>query len=103
MSGILTGVILEVTPRVNASGLVTLDVLLEVSDATVTESSGINSPTIEQRSIRSIVAVQSGETVALGGLIRERAEESVSGIPVLQDIPLLGNLFKNSGTGNLVR
>jgi general secretion pathway protein D len=92
-----TGVILEVTPRVNASGLVTLDILQEVSDAVLTESSLIDSPTIQQRSIRSIVAVQSGETVALGGLIRERSTESVSGIPVLMEIPLLGNLFKTTG------
>ena len=92
-----TGVILEVTPRVNASGLVTLDILQEVSDAVATTISTIDSPTIQQRSIRSIVAVQSGETVALGGLIRERSTESVSGIPVLMDIPLLGNLFKTTG------
>ena len=91
-----TGVILEVTPRVNASGLVTLEILQEVSDAVVTESSAIESPTIQQRSIRSIVSVQSGETVALGGLIRERSTEGVSGIPVLKDIPLLGNLFKTT-------
>jgi general secretion pathway protein D len=91
-----TGVILEVTPRVNAGGLVTLDILQEVSDAIPTETSGINSPTIQQRSIRSIVAVQSGETIALGGLIRERSSETVSGIPVLKDIPLLGNLFKTT-------
>ena len=92
-----TGVILEVTPRVNAGGLVTLEILQEVSDAIPTETSGINSPTIQQRSIRSIVAVQSGETVALGGLIRERSGETVSGVPILMDIPLLGNLFKTTG------
>jgi general secretion pathway protein D len=92
-------VILEVTPRVNASGLVTLDIALDVSDAIFTETSGIDSPTIQQRSILTTVAVQSGETVALGGLIRERSSESVSGIPVLMDIPLLGNLFKTTGQG----
>ncbi|MHA1528072.1 MAG: type II secretion system secretin GspD [Alphaproteobacteria bacterium] len=92
-----TGVILEVTPRVNASGLVTLDIALDVSDAIPTETSGIDSPTIQQRSIRSIVSVQSGETVALGGLIRERSTESVTGVPILKDIPLLGNLFKTTG------
>jgi general secretion pathway protein D len=95
-----TGVILEVTPRVNASGLVTLDIALDVSDAIPTETSGIDSPTIQQRSIQSIVSVQSGETVALGGLIRERSTETVSGIPVLMDIPILGNLFKTTGQGS---
>ena len=92
-----TGVILEVTPRVNASGLVTLDIALDVSDAVETTISSIDSPTIQQRSIQTTVAVQSGETVALGGLIRERSTESVSGIPILMDIPLLGNLFKTTG------
>jgi general secretion pathway protein D len=94
-----TGVILEVTPRVNASGLVTLDIALDVSDAIPTETSGIDSPTIQQRSIRTTVSVQSGETVALGGLIRERSTESVTGVPILMDIPILGNLFKTTGQG----
>ena len=91
-----TGVILEVTPRVNASGLVSLDVVQEVSDAISTTTSDIDSPTIQQRRVESTVAVQSGQTVALGGLIRERDEESVLGIPILSDIPILGNLFKTT-------
>jgi len=91
-----TGVILEVTPRVNATGLVTLDILQEVSGADETKSSTIDSPTISQRSIRSVVAVQSGETVVLGGLIDNFSSETVTGIPILKDIPLLGNLFKNT-------
>ncbi|RMD62073.1 MAG: type II secretion system protein GspD [Alphaproteobacteria bacterium] len=91
-----TGVILEVTPRVNAGGLVTLEVLQEVSDVTETTTSDLNSPTIQQRSIRSTVAVQSGDTVALGGLIQDRNEESTSGLPLLSDIPIFGNLFKST-------
>ena len=91
-----TGVILEVTPRVNASGLVVLDVFQEVSDVIETTTSDLNSPTIQQRRIKSTVAVQDGETVALGGLIRDEDEEGVSGIPVLQSIPILGNLFKTT-------
>ena len=91
-----TGVILEVTPRVNASGLVVLDVFQEVSDVISTTTSAIDSPTIQQRSIESTVAVQSGDTIALGGLIRDREEEAVSGIPLLSSIPLLGNLFKTT-------
>ena len=91
-----TGVILEVTPRVNASGLVVLDVFQEVSDVVETTTSDLNSPTIQQRSIQSTVAVQSGDTIALGGLIRDREEEAISGIPLLSSIPLLGNLFKTT-------
>jgi general secretion pathway protein D len=91
-----TGVILTVTPRVNASGLVTMEVLQEVSDVTETTTSALNSPTIQQRSIESTVAVQSGDTVALGGLIQDREEESTSGLPLLSEIPILGNLFKST-------
>ena len=93
-----TGVILEVTPRVNASGLVVLDVFQEVSDVIATTTSDIDSPTIQQRSIETTVAVQSGDTIALGGLIKDREEESVSGVPLLSSIPILGNLFKTTST-----
>jgi general secretion pathway protein D len=88
-----TGVTLEVTPRVNASGLVTLEIAQEVSDVAVTTSSTINSPTIAQRKILSTVAIRSGETVALGGLIRESTTGGKQGIPALNDIPFLGVLF----------
>ena len=89
-----TGVILTVTPRVNAGGLVILEVVQEVSDAVETESSTINSPTIQQRKLESTIAIQSGETVVLGGLIRNRRKDITRGIPILSDIPILGNLFK---------
>lgn len=88
-----TGVILSVTPRVNASGLVSLDVIQEVSDAVPTTTSDISSPTIQQRRIESTVAVQSGETVALGGLIRDRRIDANEGVPYLSKIPVLGWLF----------
>lgn len=88
-----TGVILEVTPRVNAGGLVTMDIRQEVSDAVQTQSSTLNAPTIQQREIRSSVAVHSGETIALGGLIRDSRTLSETGIPVLHRIPVLGKLF----------
>lgn len=96
-----TGVILNITPRVNASGLVILDIDQEVSEVIETTTSGIDSPTIQQRKLESTIAVQNGETVALGGLIRDRLEENETGIPILGDIPILGNLFKatdNSAT-----
>jgi general secretion pathway protein D len=97
-----TGVILDIIPRVNSNGLVVLDIIQEVSDvgstsaaagATVTE--GIT-PTISQRRIASTVAVNSGETIALGGLIRDTDTQSVTGVPLLSDIPILGNLFKTT-------
>jgi len=89
-----TGVVLEVTPRVNAGGLVVLEISQEVSDVVETTTSDIDSPTILQRLIQTTVAVQSGDTVVLGGLIEDDQKEGISGVPWLSEIPLIGNLFK---------
>ncbi|HSV28396.1 MAG TPA: type II secretion system protein GspD, partial [Candidatus Omnitrophota bacterium] len=88
-----TGIILEVMPRISSAGTVTMEVRQEVSDVVGTTSSGIDAPTIQQRSIVSTVAVESGQTVALGGLIRDRNSNGRSGIPLLMDIPVAGHLF----------
>jgi general secretion pathway protein D len=91
-----TGVILQVTPSVNSSGLVTLQIQQEVSDVAQTTTSSIDSPTIQQRRILSTVAVQDGKTVALGGLIRDNRTTTRSGIPFLSDIPIAGALFRTT-------
>lgn len=88
-----TGVILQVTPRVNDSGTIILDISQEVSDVAPTTTSGINSPTIQQRRLASTVATRSGQMIALGGLIRNRQTRQKSGIPFLSQIPVLGGLF----------
>jgi general secretion pathway protein D len=85
-----------VKPTVNPGGLVILEIKQEVSDAARTTTSGINSPTIQQRRLASTVAVQSDESVALGGLIRDSRSETRSGVPLLQDIPVLGSLFRGT-------
>lgn len=90
-----TGVILEVKPRINASDIVVLEVTQEVSDVTPTTTSGIDSPTIQQRRFTSTVAVRNNGTIALGGLIRENFTDNDSGVPIFKDIPLLGNAFKS--------
>jgi general secretion pathway protein D len=89
-----TGVILQVTPRVNSGGLVTLDLSQEVSDVDTTSpnSSGINSPTFTERSVTSQVVIEDGQTVGIAGLIRDNNSRGNSGIPWLKDIPLLGAL-----------
>lgn len=89
-----TGVILEVTPTVNTGGLVSLRVVQEVSQAITTSTSDIDSPTIQTRKIESTLAVHSGETAALAGLIDKRHERGETGVPGLRKIPVLGNLFK---------
>ncbi|MHB8528962.1 MAG: type II secretion system secretin GspD [Caulobacteraceae bacterium] len=92
-----TGVILKVTPRVNANGLVLLDISQEVSDVSTTGSSTIDSPTIQQRKISTSIAVQDGSTVALGGLIRNEVTKTRSTIPLLGQIPIIGHLFGDTG------
>ena len=95
-----TGVILTVTPRVNSGGLVTLDIDQEVSDVVATTSSTINSPTFEQRKIQTKVIVQDGETISLAGLISDKKTKGNSGIPLLQEIPVLGTLFSTKTNSN---
>jgi general secretion pathway protein D len=89
-----TGIILSVTPHVSDGGRVVLDIEQEVSSATKTTSSGIDSPTIQQRRIKTTVVVGNGETVALGGLIQERDNATKSGVPLLGEIPVLGTIFR---------
>ncbi|MBT6138751.1 MAG: type II secretion system secretin GspD [Rhodospirillaceae bacterium] len=88
-----TGVTLEVSPRVKASGLVSLDLIQEVSDVVTTDSSEIDSPTIQQRRVKSTAAVQSGTTMLMAGMIRERQSEGESGLPGLRSLPVVGKLF----------
>jgi general secretion pathway protein D len=88
-----TGVILSVTPHINSGGLVTLDIEQEVSDVVQTTTSSINSPTFKQRRVKTKVMVQDGETVSLAGLISENKTLGNSGVPLLQEIPVLGTLF----------
>ena len=91
-----TGVSLEVKPRINASGMVSMDIVQEVSNVTTTTTSTIDSPTIQNRSLLSTVTIKSGETVMLGGLIRETASDGKSGLPLLHELPVIGSLFGTS-------
>ena len=77
-----TGVILSVLPRINANGLVTLEVRQEVSD--VQEGSDeFGNPSFSQRVVESTVLVDSGDTIAIAGLIRDGAQRSRIGLPIL--------------------
>ncbi len=93
-----TGVILKVTPQVNAGGLISMDINQEVSNVAPDSSQGVNSPTIQQRKISSTIAIQSGQAVVLGGLIRDQKAVSNTGVPLLSQLPSVGDIFKSSGT-----
>lgn len=86
-----TGVLLKVTPSVNAGGMVTMDIEQSVTDVGPTGFEG--SSTFLERKITSKVAVRSTESIVLGGLIRENKQNSSAGVPLLHEIPLLGGLF----------
>lgn len=94
-----TGVQLEVTPRINSGGLITMEIRQDVTDVGVFEES-IEQYRFRQRNIQSSISIQSGDTVMLGGLITENANDSESGMPFLRDIPLLGVFFGKSTETN---
>jgi general secretion pathway protein D len=91
-SYISTGVTLNITPRVNPGGLVYMDVQQEDSVPGTGTTTNPNPP-ISQRNLSTQVAVQSGETVLLGGMIQDQVIDSKSGVPLLSSIPFIGNLF----------
>ncbi len=91
-----TGVTLEVTPRVNANGMVILELHQTVSSVVPqgqVQGGVTTTATINKQEIESSVAVLDGETIALGGLIKEDNNANKSGIPWLYDLPLIGPLF----------
>lgn len=89
-----TGVLLNVRPRVNSGGLVSMDIIQNVSNVNKSgQIQGISSPTIAQRQIKSNISVQNGETLVLGGLIQENTATTKSGVPLLYELPVIGDLF----------
>ncbi|HEV2454514.1 MAG TPA: secretin N-terminal domain-containing protein [Verrucomicrobiae bacterium] len=90
------GISLDVTPFINPDGLVVLDINQQINDISgYTAITGVgNVPTTDNRTFTSEVAVKDRDTIILGGFTDTETDKSSSGIPILQDIPLIGNLFK---------
>jgi general secretion pathway protein D len=93
-----TGVTLDVKPRVNPGGLVYLDIQQEVSNPG--DAPAGSNPPINQRLIQTQVAVQSGETLLLGGLIQDNQTTNEAGVPLISKVPFLKNLFGNTKNHN---
>lgn len=92
------GILLRLTPQINESDWVTLDVLQEISEVkegSTSDSASSGGPTTTKRSAETHVSVRSNQTVVIGGLMQEVETESESKIPILGDIPLIGGLFRN--------
>jgi len=88
-----TGILLSVTPRINEKGLVSIELSQEVSDVSEQRIEGINSPIILKRQAETSLVVQDGNTIAIGGLIRDKKDNTMEGIPILSKIPYLGRAF----------
>jgi general secretion pathway protein D len=98
-----TGIIVRVSPRVNANGNVRLDIEQEISNVVTTTGSAATAsstpnltPTVSQRKVKSSIVVASSQTVLLAGLIQEQTEKDRSGLPLLDDLPGAGVLFSQS-------
>lgn len=90
-----TGISISVTPTVNDSGTVALQIQQNISNSVPGSVGAGGNPDIFERSISTEVVARSGQTVLLGGLISENGSNSEAGTPALSKIPVLGNLFKS--------
>jgi len=97
-----TGVIMQVTPRVNSGGLVALDIAQEVSDVAAAATNTVTgSPTFDDQTFRTRVVVQDGQTIGMAGLIRDNVSNGNSGIPILKDIPILSLLASTQNNSRM--
>ncbi|WP_421227370.1 GspD family T2SS secretin variant ExeD [Aeromonas enteropelogenes] len=99
------GTKLVVTPQINEGDSVLLSIEQEVSSVATKPAEGTSTlgPTFDTRTVKNAVLVKSGETVVLGGLMDEKTSESVSKVPLLGDIPVLGYLFRSTSSSTSKR
>ena len=90
-----TGILLTVSPVVHSGDRVDLTVSQEVSAALPNTTSGISSPVIQNRDVKTELTLGDGQTVVIGGMISDTRNDTNQGIPYLKDIPLIGLMFKN--------
>lgn len=96
------GVQLHTISRVSSDGYITMDLHPEVSVITsFLETGGLSLPQVSRRFVDTTVRVKDGETIVIGGLIKDDDLKTISGIPILKDLPLIGELFKNRSTSKV--
>jgi general secretion pathway protein D len=89
-----TGIILRVSPRVSANGDVRLEIEQEISNVVPSTNAATSlTPTISERKVKSSISIANGQTVLLAGLIQDQKNDSKSGIPLLDNIQGIGNIF----------
>ena len=89
-----TGILLDIQPRVLSGDRIDLNITQEVSSAEQNPNQSISSPIISSRFIQTELTLQDGQSAILGGLIENRYTRGTSGVPLIKDVPVLGNLFK---------
>jgi general secretion pathway protein D len=94
------GIILNVVPHINPDGKVIMDVAPEISALIpgngVQISAGVTAPVFSTRSAQSRIAIENGRTIVIGGLMEDKKNTTITKVPLLGDIPVLGNLFKRT-------
>lgn len=91
-----TGIILEVTPHVSRGGRITIDITQTVSEAINNTTSAIDSPEISERVLETSMSIRNGQTIIIGGLIKEQLVDNLDTVPFLGKIPILGRLIGDS-------
>jgi len=94
------GIKLDITPQINEGSSVLLDIKIEVSGVAGVVSSGVDLIT-NKRAIETTALVDDGQTIVLGGLIDDDTQESISKVPILGSIPLLGKMFQSKSKTNI--
>jgi len=92
------GIVLTVTPHITSNGYVTMDVTQTAND--LQGYTSFNAPIVNQREAETTVSAKDGETIILGGMIRNQVTATVNKVPLLGDLPLLGNLFRSNSKDN---
>ncbi len=88
------GLTLKVKPRISNSNKVTLEITTILEDASQTQTN--DQPDTSKKEVKTTAIVNDGESVIIGGLIKNKTETTENKVPLLGDIPLLGQLFKNN-------
>ncbi|HPE73924.1 MAG TPA: type II secretion system secretin GspD [Candidatus Competibacter sp.] len=97
------GITLKVKPQINEGNAVKLEISQEVSNVVASANAATQGPTTNKRAIKTNVLVEDGQILVLGGLIDDQLTETAQKVPLLGDIPLLGNLFRYRNTSKLKR
>jgi len=92
------GVVLDVVPQITANGMVNMQVQQSANE--LVSYTSFNAPIVNQRSANTVVSVKDGETIVLGGIMGDEKTSTINKIPLLGDIPIIGNLFRSTVKGD---